>query len=74
MTTKEQSAIIAEYAKQGIETCTAKGGFFVNGRGFVSLRNARKETGINMAQRREGKRISAYGDWATVAYLNRAEG
>lgn len=73
--TNERSAIIAEYASRGIEACAGKGGFFVKDRGFVSLRDARKETGISMAKTRTpGTRVSAYGDYAMIACLNGIKG
>lgn len=70
---EENAAIIATYAARGINACTGKGGFHVEGRGFVTLAQARKETGINMAAKREPRMVQgAWGDFATIAMLNGA--
>lgn len=69
---QEQAAIIAAYEAKGNDACTAKGGgFFVRGRGLVSLRQARQDTGINMAQKRYPRvAVPAWGDYAIIAMLN----
>lgn len=72
---EETSRIIEAYADCGINACTAKGGFFVEGRGFVSLAQARKETGINMAQKREASQVQgAWGEYGWLAAINGARG
>jgi hypothetical protein len=57
--TAEAQAIIIAYAEQGFNACTGKGGFFVEGRGHVTLRRARKETGINQSQPRAFRPVVA---------------
>ena len=47
-----------------------KGGFFVKGHGFVSTAKARKLTGIKGKTRNPPTRLSAWGDYATIAMLN----
>jgi hypothetical protein len=70
----ENEAIIAKWADEGVEALSANGGFFVRDRGWVTLAQARKETGINMAAKRQARgMISAYGDWAWVAAINRVK-
>jgi len=69
----EQLAIIDAYAKKGIEAMGGKDlGFYVPDKGWVSLRTARKDTGINMAKSR-GPRMESlpWGDYATVAMLSK---
>jgi hypothetical protein len=67
----ENAAIIAAYATQGVEACSGKGGFFLVGRGFVALAQARKESGINMAQKRAARMVTpVWGDAAIVRMLN----
>ena len=54
------------------DTCGGKdSGFYVKGEGFVSLAQARKRTGISAPPREYKPRIGAWGDYATVAMLNR---
>ena len=48
-----------------------KGGFFVKGHGFVSTTKARKLTGIKGKTRNPPTRMSAWGDYATIAMLNK---
>lgn len=75
MRTTENAAIIAAYAEQGTEACSGKGGFFLNGRGFVSLRVARRETGIDMAQKRAPALVTPmWGDAAVIRMLNQRRG
>lgn len=70
---EENAAILAAYAARGINACTGKGGFHLEGTGFVSLTAARKATGINMAAKREpGMVQGAWGDYATTAMMNGA--
>ena len=48
-----------------------KGGFWVKGHGFITLAAARKITGIPATTRRVVERQSAWGDYATIAMLNK---
>lgn len=69
----EVSVIIEAYAAQGMEACTGKGGFHVRDRGFVTLRQARKETGIDQAKKRQARQVQgAWGEWGWVAAANGA--
>jgi hypothetical protein len=69
----EETEIMDAYVERGKEVITGKGGFYIKGRGFVSLRQARKETGINMATKRKpSMRVSPWGDYATIAMLSGA--
>ena len=52
------------------ETLQGKGGFWIKGHGFISLTKARKITGIKAKPRPQHARISAYGDYATIAAIN----
>ena len=55
------------------EVCTGKGGFFVRGYGFISTSKARKLTGIKAETRQPRQVITAYGDYATIAMINRVK-
>lgn len=52
-------------------TLAGKAGFFVKGHGFVSTAKARKLTGIKGKTRNPPTRMSAWGDYATIAMLNK---
>ncbi len=52
------------------DVCYGKGGFFVKGHGFITRITARKLTGIHATPRIIHERISAYGDYATIAQIN----
>ena len=54
----------------GAPSLAGKGGFFVKGHGFVSTTKARKLTGIKGKTRNPPTRLSAWGDYATIAMLN----
>lgn len=47
-----------------------KGGFWIKGKGFYTIAQARKITGIKATPRPARERISAYGDYATIALIN----
>lgn len=47
-----------------------KGGFWVRGHGFYTLAQARRVTGIKATPRRRPERVTAYGDYATVAAIS----
>ena len=51
--------------------CSGKGGFWVRGHGFFTYAKARKLTGMPVENPRSRRpRISAYGDYATIAMIN----
>lgn len=68
MTTRERCA--AALAANGKEAVYGKGGFWINGSGFVSLKEVAKRYGIIPEPRVQRERIGAYGDYATIAMLN----
>lgn len=47
-----------------------KGGFFVKGHGFISLRKARELTGHPSPPRVKRDRVMPWGDYATVVAMN----
>ena len=47
-----------------------KGGFWVKGKGFYTLAQARKITGIKAPKRDPKPRVQPWGDFATIAMLN----
>ena len=49
-----------------------KGGFFVKDHGFISTVKARKLTGIKGKTRNPPTRMLAWGDYATIAMLNKS--
>ena len=68
MTTRERCAKALTDA--GLEAMYGKGGFWIKGSGFFTLKEVCKQYGIVPEPRQIRERISAYGDWATIAYLN----
>jgi hypothetical protein len=72
-TTTERAAIAAAYEAQGAEVLTGKGGFFVRGRGFRTLAQARTDTGINMSQPRIRRDRIVYGDYAWMLAISNAK-
>jgi hypothetical protein len=70
---EERTAIIQEYKRRGMDALGSKdGGFAIRDRGFVSLRQARKETGIDMHGKRESREALPWGDYATVAMMSKS--
>ena len=63
--------IIEVFKGQGINALYGKGGFWLKGQGFISLAKARQLTGIKGTARKPKMVISAFGDWAWVAKINR---
>lgn len=53
------------------DVVTGKGGYFVKGQGFISIAKARRLTGIKAQERNFKPRMSAYGDYAWIAKINR---
>jgi hypothetical protein len=50
-----------------------KGGFFIKGHGFINTAKARRLTGIKGKTRNPPTRLSAWGDYATIAMLNQSQ-
>ncbi len=48
-----------------------KGGYWIKGKGFYTIAQARKITGIKATPRKPSMILSAYGDYATIAQINR---
>ena len=48
-----------------------KGGYWIKGKGFYTIAQARKITGIRAIPRKTSMCLSAYGDYATIALINR---
>lgn len=58
---------------QGHDVVHGKGGFWLRDHGFVTLAQARRMTGVEAPKRPMQPRMSAYGDWAWVAAINRVK-
>lgn len=69
---EQRQAIIAKFAEQGIPALHGKGGFFLKGEGWISFAAARKRTGVDVPEnlKREGGRMTAYGEFAIVAAIS----
>jgi len=49
------------------DVLSAKGGFFIKGKGFITLTNARKITGIKSIVKRTPRgKTGGYGDYAII--------
>ena len=72
MTRKEENAAIrAAYAALGKEALSGRRGFWVRGKGWQTLAEARRETGIDGHQTRRPRQAkSPWGDYATIVMLN----
>ena len=72
MTTRREhkATVAAALTAAGYEVLGARGGFFVRGRGFVTLATARALVGITEHPTRPGDWMMAGGDWGMVAALN----
>ena len=62
--------VITALKEKGLEVISGKGGFWIKGKGFISLRQAQKMTNILPIKRLLRERIGAYGDWAIIAKIN----
>ena len=73
--TKTQKQLFDALAKvHGTENVlSGKGGFWIKGQGHITTAQARKVTGINAEPRQFRGRVSAYGDYAIIAKLNRVK-
>lgn len=65
-----QAKLFLALHDDGKQACTAPGGFFVRGEGFVSTAALKRRYGIVSEPRTKQERIGAYGDYAIVAMLN----
>lgn len=57
--------------KLGVDVISGKGGFWAKGKGFYTIAQARKLTGIKATPRNYKPIVSAWGDYATIAQINR---
>ena len=55
----------------GTKVLQGKGGFWIKGNGFITLKKAREITGVSAPKCRKVMRQSAWGDYATIAMLNK---
>lgn len=68
MTTRERCA--AALAADGKEAMYGKGGFWIHGAGFFTLKQIAQQYAITPEPRIKRERLGAYGDYATIAMLN----
>ena len=68
--TKELLGAIKDYYNTE-DVVYGKGGFFVRGKGFISISKARLLTKKEAPERQYRGRMSSYGDYATVEMFNR---
>lgn len=52
------------------EILAGKGGFWIKDRGFITLQQARKITGIRGKKRMRRDAVRPWGDYATIAIIN----
>jgi len=57
--------------KHQYDVTHGKGGFWIKGKGFFTINQARKLTGIKATPRQERTVMLAWGDYATIAMLNK---
>jgi hypothetical protein len=62
--------VLESLKAKGHQVLKGKGGFLIKGKGFVSLAEARRMTGIEAPKRELRPRVSAWGDYATIAMIN----
>ncbi len=74
MTRREaRQEIIAALATKGYQAMYIKGAFFIRsetGIAYLTFAGASKLAGIEAPHVERRARVSAYGDWATVAAMN----
>jgi len=68
--TQQQQQIIKLLEERGHEVYYGKGGYFVKDIGFITTKQAQKLTGVEPQKREHKERITAWGDYATIAMLN----
>ncbi len=55
------------------DVLSGKGGFWIKGRGFITLNKARQITGIKGQVRQPRMEYFPGGDYATIAMINRSK-
>lgn len=60
--------------KMAADVLQGKGGFWVKNKGFYTLAEARRLTGIAAPSRKARPKVALYGDWAWVARINGIKG
>lgn len=68
--TPAQKQALAALAADGKEVLTGNGGVFIRGEKWVSWAGLYRRYGITPAKRPTKPRVSAYGDYATIALIN----
>jgi hypothetical protein len=73
--TGAQQQIIDALQERDIDALAGKGGFFLRGRGWVSYATAKRLAGITgtLTNRPRRERISAWGEYAWIAGINRQQ-
>jgi len=56
--------------KYKTDVVSGKGGFFVRGKGHISIIKARKETGVKAEPRQRRGKSGGYGDYATIRKIS----
>lgn len=56
--------------KHKTDVVSGKGGFFIKGKGHISITKARKETGVKAAPRQKRGKSGGYGDYATIRKIS----
>jgi len=62
----KQTLIVALKKHYKTDVISGKGGFFVKDKGFITLVQARKITGIKAVPRQKKGKTGGYGDYATL--------
>ena len=60
-----------QLGKHHYDIIYGKGGFWIRGKGFYTIAQARKLTGIKATPRNNRTVMLAWGDYATIAQINR---
>ena len=56
--------------KHKTDVISGKGGFFIKGKGHISIAKARKETGVKAAPRQKRGKTGGYGDYAIIRKIS----
>ncbi|KKM19714.1 hypothetical protein LCGC14_1652790 [marine sediment metagenome] len=64
-----KDALAKHLGIDSVDVLQGKGGFWVKGQGFWTIAKARRVTGIKATPRPRRERITAYGDYATIAAI-----
>lgn len=70
MKTGTSTDVAAALAEMGHEVLGGKGGFWLRGRGYVSLEQARRMTAIAAPKREPHGRQLPWGDFAAIVAIN----